>query len=180
MGKTTFCQRLQEKIPESKLIHFGLLPPNWNYYWDYVERMSLRGIWDRGHISEHAYCFAAQRQPNINPELDKMINATLVLFNTVKVGFIANPFFYARRIREMQDDKFDGEVLKRANNWFLNHEFSSRTFDITFHLSEDNPWPTDYMLAEVLEMHSKVFLNRALYLEPVHGTDHSFGVFPTS
>ena len=59
-GKTTFLNNLVNFFPEEKknklnIVHFGLLPDNWNYCDDYLRYIQSNTILDRFIDSERAY-----------------------------------------------------------------------------------------------------------------------------
>lgn len=158
VGKTTFCRKLLEHLPKHIYAHFSRLPPQFDYYWGYVDRMSRYVVQDRFHMSELAYAWARGDEPRVSPEQYRLIDAELRRLGTytVVITSLSGKLLNARmRGGEM----YDIHTICQANVQFqhLAYETSHREYrgylpdvDYTIECRDGKPFPNDDDVVKVL------------------------------
>jgi thymidylate kinase len=85
VGKTTLAKKLLGNFTDRVYAHFTRLPPSFDYYWGYVERMGRRVVQDRFHLSEIAYAQARGETPKLCPETYRLVDGRLRLIGAYMV-----------------------------------------------------------------------------------------------
>lgn len=153
MGKSTLCKQLA-KLTEGKVIHFGLLPDTWDWFWDYEKRASLRVVWDRGWVSELAYQQVTGRAPRLDGEHVEMVKTLLRMHACVNVTVTCNAALLAQRLNEEADDKFSKAVVVGVNRWFMNNHLYHGT-DVLIHCDGRKPYPSEADIKRIMAFHNK-------------------------
>jgi hypothetical protein len=91
-GKTTFLKQLIGRLPKQlsmnhpqsvAIQHFGVLPPDWDYYKDYLDMITVDGISDRFQYSELVY--GPVLRGHVHPRFDQ-IRREMVLMELLVTG----------------------------------------------------------------------------------------------
>jgi thymidylate kinase len=157
VGKTAFCRMLLEKLPAHVYSHFTKLPPEFDYYWGYAERMSRHVVQDRFHVSQPCYAAARGEEPFglLVREGYRLVDARLTLLGGLTVLLTADP-------RLLEDRWHAGQMyaLERtieAARWFdriAAGEFPWINVDFHHRSSERELYATNKFLDRVLEEYS--------------------------
>lgn len=155
VGKTTFCRKLLEHLPAHIYAHFSRLPPQFDYYWGYVDRMSRHVVQDRFHMSELAYAWARGEEPHISPEQYRLIDAELRRLGAYTVLVVVDDRALLKdrmRVGEM----YDFDTICKANDRFCglwDGEFGNHyivDIDYTARCSSTKPFPNEDDVTNVL------------------------------
>ena len=90
-GKTTFCRELVKLLPTHIYAHFSRLPPGFDYYQGYIDRMSPNVVQDRFHISEIIYSELRGDKSPLTLENFRLIDAKLRLIGAYTVVILPDP-----------------------------------------------------------------------------------------
>jgi thymidylate kinase len=157
-GKTTLCRKLLQHLPGHIYAHFSRLPPEFDYYWGYAERMSCQIVQDRFHLSEIVYSRAREQVSILSPEMYLVVDAKLRLLGAYTLLVLADDDLI--RSRWDQTQMYDSITTVSANRIFRNlpHEFPEYRIDIdhVFHCTEKVPYVDDFTIHRILEE----YLNR--------------------
>lgn len=155
MGKTTLAKKLLKHplLQDHVYAHFSRLPPGFDYYWDYLDRASVRVVQDRFHMSEPVYAKARGDQTRLTPEVYRLVDARLRLLGSYTVVITADPALIRTRWREGEMYPID-KVLS-VNQMFMqivSREFSDYTpdFDYYFHGNHARPYVTDAAVGDIV------------------------------
>jgi GTPase SAR1 family protein len=85
VGKTTLAKKLLGHLMSHVYAHFTRLPPGFDYYWGYVDRMSRYVVQDRFHMSEVAYAEARGDDLRVDPETYRLLDGRLRLLGAYTV-----------------------------------------------------------------------------------------------
>ena len=111
------CQTLAQKI-NGDVHHFGLLPDEWDFFWDYEARAAVNRVWDRGWLSEVAYQQVLGRPRRMSDEHRIMTSMMLRLYGAVNVVVVCDEAMLLSRLNETTDDKFDKATVLAVNQWY--------------------------------------------------------------
>lgn len=153
VGKSTLCGVLHQRILGSAIVPFGLLPDDWDFYFSYLPKMGYWNIWDRGHWSEVAYQQATSRPKRVDEEELRLVDAECFRWGCVYVVLTCERWLLEERLRERPDDKFDAQVVQRANLYFMNHYLGPSDIEIT--CSAGRPWPQPRDVDYIVSLHNK-------------------------
>lgn len=159
-GKTTFCKALMEGLQHrwpaySNRIyaHFTRLPPNFDYYWNYVDRMSKGVIQDRFHMSEIIYSKVRGQVTFLDEETYRMVDARLALLGCIQVLITADTDLIASRFGG-KEEMYNIEQTKQAASLYMGYRSAFPTYrfsiDHHFHGTPEKPYATDEFLDRVL------------------------------
>lgn len=180
VGKTTLCKKLLDQLNRQiggyQYQHFTRLPEGWDYYWSYVNRMSVRLVQDRFHDSESAYCYGRGEASVFENEGARgrfryeLIEAKLALLGCVKVVVTCDETEINRRFAEKGDVMYSTDVIIRANKWF---EENTERFHHHYHASGPGEFPAECepFIKVVIDhyMVRQTALDRVLRSAPRHG-----------
>lgn len=152
-GKTTLAKRLLKELPRHIYCHFSRLPPAFDYYWDYCDRMSRYVVQDRFHLSELVYAKVRGVPTNLNPETYRLVDAQLRVMGAYVVKICAAQSLIEKRWDKTQMYSFD-ETLYANRLYDSLSKFTEEGYkidvDYTFHCYEDTPYVTEDAIAEIL------------------------------
>jgi len=184
VGKTTLCKRLIIEL-EAKGYpvihqHFGLLPNNWDYYWDYLKFMNMRTVMDRFIMSEIVYGLIIRNNAKTSPEVYKLLDAHLRLQGSVTVVVTANDAW----LRKQLDEKYSGrdEMYKPQQILDVNRGFQDLTktntirgvkyacdFDFVYEVDDRSPMPSS--CDELVRMIVAKYAERVELIEKLNTDD---------
>ncbi len=156
-GKTTLCKKLLKAINDQPnwggyiYSHFTRLPPRFDYYWGYVDRMSPCVVQDRFHMSEIVYS-KVRGEPSspLDPLTYQMVDAKITLMGGMVVLVEADPeMIRGRREADNRDQMYDiAGTVEAARLFTLINEDGplqdySCTIDHIIKCNEDHPYATD-------------------------------------
>ena len=123
-GKTTFCQKLLQRLNARDLPaiydHFGVLPKGWDYYRSYLPRINPLTVMDRFHMSEIVYAQVTQRGQRLDPETYRLIDAHCRLAGAVTVVITAPTETIKTRFRTLHErEMYDVHQIVAVNAAFL-------------------------------------------------------------
>ena len=152
VGKTTLCRSLLEKLPGHVYAHFSRLPPDFDYYWGYLDRASRRVVQDRFHMSEVAYAIARGEQPRIDPETYRLVDARLRQLGAYTVLVTADQGLIESRWDPTQMyDLYRTLSAARQFDLIADHHSDWRPdFDCHFHCTETTPHVTQVAADRIL------------------------------
>lgn len=166
VGKTTLAKRLVKELTSEGYIyaHFTRLPPGFDRYWGYWERMSRKIVQDRFHMSEITYANAREEVTPLDPETYRLIDGCVRLYGGMTVLILASQELIESRWTH--DQMFSLEKTKEAGRQYdklsrdggLMPDFRSNRIiqidiDYTFYCSKDFPYVTDGAIDEILKQY---------------------------
>lgn len=164
LGKTTLCRELVKRLASEGYIyaHLTRLPPGWDYYWDYVARMSRRVVQDRFHDSELAYSHArgeGETGTLLWGVRYDLVDARFRLLGGMKFVVTATQEVLSRRYEAHGDDMYKIDVISRANEWFFEN---TNRFDYHHHITEVDEYPSQ---TELVDKFVREYLDRQSTLD---------------
>jgi hypothetical protein len=185
VGKTELCKVLINRLWSEGypviLQHFGLLPDDWDFYWDYLGFMNRRTVMDRFIMSEVVYGNVTRYGSRISPEIYCMLDAHLTLQASVTVVITATDDWMKRQcelVYEGRDEMFKPDEIVKVNAGFRDmvykrdepHHWSypfNCHWDITYNICEPNaimPSSSEGLIKHILDL----FIARAEVWENLH------------
>lgn len=129
VGKTTLAKQLLEYLPRHIYTHFTRLPEGFDYYWDYVDRMSRYIIQDRFHLSEVVYSTAIGRECRLDELTYGMIDAKLRMLGGMVVLITADADLIEQRWDKSQMFSLDKTLIAadKYNRIYRQYLYQRRT-----------------------------------------------------
>lgn len=154
VGKTTLCKKLLTKLHTHIYAHFTRLPPGFDYFWGYVERMSRHVVQDRFHMSEVAYAVARGEPPHIDPDQYALVDARLRLIGGFTVVVTAEPSLVKERWRA--DQMYNLGATLEAGRMFIDivsrPNYYRADVDYHFHCEEgENEYVPNTIVDDIVE-----------------------------
>lgn len=126
LGKTTLCKALVDDLNASDAPyrpyvyrHFTRLPPQWDYYWDYLPHIDVGVVMDRFHLSAQAYGRAVDGREHIDKLHMRLLRAQLDLKGAYVVLLLATRHLINMRYEQLASrEMFDVESIAAANEAF--------------------------------------------------------------
>jgi hypothetical protein len=162
IGKTTLCKKLLKELNTTYNMphiyaHFSKLPKAWDFFWDYIQRMSRNIVQDRFHLSEIVYAHVCRYREGgtpLYPEKYRLIDAHLRTLGGVTVVLSAEAEWMEGQLHEkfhVREEMFKADQIMEVNRVFhmlgdgtQPEEFQWNYFedgsgiDIDFHYVMDN------------------------------------------
>jgi hypothetical protein len=185
VGKTELCKVLINRlwsegypvIPQ----HFGLLPDDWDFYWDYLGFINRRTVMDRFIMSEVVYGHVVRSGSRISPEIYRLLDAHLILQGSVTVVITAT----SDRMEQQVELKFAGrnEVfepaqIEKANEGFRKLVQKPHTrmgdcwsysyvcnFDVHYEMELGSMYPSSNL--KLIDQIIKLYIKRLELLEAI-------------
>jgi hypothetical protein len=173
VGKTTLCKRLLEYLNREQLSggisplgyiysHFTRLPRGFDYYWDYVNRMSTKIVQDRFHLSEIIYSqVRGESRSPLTPEMYRLVDAQLRLLGGFTVVVTAEPHLIQSRYEARKEtEMYNLDKVMQALELFrslgspgsgFEHLGYYPDIDMHLHCHEDMPYVSDHWIGQVAQ-----------------------------
>jgi thymidylate kinase len=158
VGKTTLAKKLLRVLDNHVYAHFTRLPSGFDYYWGYVERMSVNIVQDRFHLSEIVYSRVRGVESPLTPELYRLVDAQVRLRAGYTILITADEGLVRKRWDKGQMYNIDDTL--RAVSLYNDltevrlgfGDFSDYTPDIDayYHCTEGNPYVPDYIIDQMV------------------------------
>lgn len=123
MGKTTLAKQLfrEVQLVDQKLVYrrLGLLPGNWDYYYDYVNRMDYNIVQDRFHLSEAAYGESIRGATRMDRQAIDRIDGDLQDYGSLCLIITAEDDVLEYVYKERGDALYGLPEIEKVNKWFM-------------------------------------------------------------
>jgi thymidylate kinase len=186
LGKTTLCKALvnSPQLRSQGYIykHFTRLPHEFNYFWGYVQHAAKYSVQDRFHMSEIVYASTRYEQPQISPEMYRLVDGYLRSLGCFTVVLTADEEVFDERFHmNGQEQMYNLDQIKQANFIFagiaqncelttVTNLFKNIDIDGHIHFTKENPWPGQRDLDNILT----AYLRRQSILDLVHQRKPSY------
>lgn len=160
VGKTTLAKKLityrSNKLRMPPVYrHLGFLPGNWDYYYDYVNRMDHHIVQDRFFLSEWVYGRVIRGGTPLSKEKIRDLFSDLINVGGLTVIVTAESSLLEMRWKDHVDDKFDLSQVLAVNEEFM----CMPALDfcppwpsmLRIHLSKHHPFPDQTDIKCILE-----------------------------
>lgn len=184
VGKTTLAKELLRRLWEEKrpytYAHMGLLPPSWDFSWDYVSRMSRFIVQDRFHLGETVYGPLLCGRNRIDKDTMRWIDGYLRLKGALVVIVSST----ATRIESNWDplrEAFTLDQVLRVNHRY--QEIADGTYrvgasvDLHVHVHDSDPYPAEN--PHVIETILRRYCERQDTLDRLEGASRRFEAYGT-
>lgn len=155
VGKTTICKRLCEALPRHMYRHFGLLPPDFNYFHDYEIHSGHYFVQDRFHMSELVYGTVCRGQTPITPNLYRFIDGMLMLKGAMTIVVCFEDTALLKERYKQRKEMFDEGQVLAVNSAYFDIENYFEEYDVHYDffitLNRDQPFVTDRQLQIILD-----------------------------
>lgn len=150
LGKTTLCGHLLASgTPFGPVVYrrLGLLPGNWNYYDDYVNRMLHLQIQDRFFLSEYAYGPVCRGGTPLTLDMIKRLSEQLDTVGGVTLVITADDEIIRRQFENRPDELYKLEQVLKVNERFIKvwEELGAESIAsayMRYHMGKDDPMPS--------------------------------------
>lgn len=128
-GKSTLVKRVTELLQDrgySHMAHHLSRPPaTWDYHLNYVERMCINSVWDRGHLDSLAYRAHDDHECSMTPLKFDLVEAAFRQQCGFQVVLIAAEAAIKDRFAQRGDPLYDVEHIIKVNESFKEMLFDS-------------------------------------------------------
>lgn len=122
VGKTTFvdaCVKLlQNRGLQHMKMHLSRPPASFDYYMDYVDKMSVTTVWDRFHLDSLAYRQHDDHECQLTPLRWDLVQAEFIRTCGYQVVLVAREEAIRRRYAERGDTMYGLDHILRVNEAF--------------------------------------------------------------
>ena len=150
VGKTTLCKRLLTRLPQHIYAHFTRLPPAFDFFHMYLERMSRFVVQDRFHMSEVVYTAMRKEPANLLPETYRLIDAKLRLLGGYTVLVCASDAIIRGRYHDGQMYTLE-QTLDAAHRFYdIGQGGSGMDIDYYYYCTTKDPHVPDPAVDDII------------------------------
>lgn len=171
VGKTTFCKKLLAHLPGHVYSHFTRLPPGFDYYWGYAERVGRGLVQDRFHMSEVAYAQARGEEPRLDKWDYRLVDSLVRRVGGVTVLItgtqeLVRSRWDAGQMYDVKKTLAAAQVYEDIAAQPLMYQYVDQ--DYLIRCTSDRPYPTEHDVGAVLDLYRQrqIDLDRVLRRRP--------------